>query len=67
MNPILQCIQRAYRPLYMHGLWLDGQCRWPRTDPPAAPATSANRSRRRSLLVALAGLPHHRFQHRSTP
>ncbi|HZX70444.1 MAG TPA: hypothetical protein VFE77_06455 [Rhodanobacter sp.] len=65
MISILQRILTAYRPLYLHGLLLDGQYRLPMADQPTGPAISANRSRRRSLLAALTGLSHHLFHHRS--
>jgi len=67
MNPILRRTLIAYRPLYLRGLLVDGQYRLPRTDLPASPAPSANRSHRRGLLTALTGLPHHLFHPRSTP
>lgn len=57
MNKLLQRTLMAYRPLYLHGLLLDGQYRLPKTDPPGAP-----RTRQRSLLLALTQLA---FPHRS--
>jgi hypothetical protein len=48
MNKLLQRTVMAYRPLYLHGLLLDGQYRLPRADPP--PADPA-RQPRRTLLA----------------
>lgn len=55
MNPFLQRVLMAYRPMYLNGLLLDGQYKWPKTDSPDDPAGSArsSRSRQRSLLAAL--------------
>jgi hypothetical protein len=50
---MLDRVLMAYRPLYLHGLMLDGQYRLPAT----AKRVSATRQRR-MLLVALAGLRH---------
>ncbi len=36
MNKFLQRTVMAYRPLYLHGLLLDGQYRLPRSGPPPA-------------------------------
>ncbi|MGH8157982.1 MAG: hypothetical protein ACREPQ_07670 [Rhodanobacter sp.] len=69
MNPILQRALKAYRPLYLHGLLMDGQYQLPALrapdDPP--PPASAVQSGRRMLLVALTGLGRHLFNHRSQP
>ena len=67
MNPILQRILMAYRPLHLRGLLMDGQYRWPVADipnerPESAPAA---RARRRTLLAALTGLHHGNFFNRS--
>ena len=67
MNPILQRVVRAYRPLRQRGLLMDGQYRWPVVDvsndsQESAPAT---RPRRRMLLAALTGLYHGNFFKRS--
>ncbi len=64
MRPVLQRVLMAYRPLYLHGLLLDGQYKLPRTDPPEGPvpASSSRRRRQRTLLAALAHVFHH---HRS--
>ena len=64
MHPILQRTLKAYRPLYLHGLLMDG--RYLRPAPDASNRTAAA-SRRRLLLVALAGLQHDFFQRRSKP
>ncbi len=50
---MLDRVLLAYRPLYLHGLLLDGQYRLPRA---AAPSQGARR--RRMLLAALTGLRH---------
>ena len=60
MNKLLQRTVMAYRPLYLHGLLLDGQYRLPRAGPPDA--AGAARARQRTLLAALA---HIVFHHRS--
>ena len=62
MNPILQRTLMAYRPLYLHGLLMDGQYRLPTTDQPVDSTPSAGQTRQRSLLVALT---HIVFHHRS--
>jgi hypothetical protein len=56
MNRVLM----AYRPLYLHGLLMDGQYRLPSADTPVDPLrpASGSVSRKRMLLVALAGLRH---------
>jgi len=56
-KPMLDRIVMAYRPLYLHGLLLDGQYRRPQ----AARQEDAHERpvhRRRFTLVALAGLHH---------
>lgn len=59
---MLDRVLLAYRPLYLHGLLLDGQYRLPRT---AAPSQGTRR--RRMLLAALTGLRHVLSTHRSRP
>lgn len=51
MKPFLHRVLMAYRPLYLHGLLVDGQYRRP---PPACDAAVASPSRLR--LVAVTGL-----------
>ncbi|MGS1014676.1 hypothetical protein ACVCL0_06150 [Rhodanobacter sp. UC4450_H17] len=51
MSTILQRIERAYRPLYLHGLLLDGQYRLPKADPPPIAGTAPRT--RRALLATL--------------
>lgn len=55
MNPLLQRISMAYRPLYLNGLLLDGQYKLPKTELPNDPAGPVRppRSHRRALLAAL--------------
>jgi hypothetical protein len=60
MNKLLQRTVMAYRPLYLHGLLLDGQYRLPKADSPDA--AGAARVRQRTLLAALT---HIVFHHRS--
>ena len=50
---IVDRVLKAYRPLYLQGLLLDGQYRLP----PTAAGSHATR-RRRMLLAALTGLRH---------
>jgi len=57
MNKTLQRTVRAYRPLYLHGLLLDGQYRLPRADPP--PVAAAARRARPALLAMLFQLVLH--------
>ncbi|CAM5436283.1 hypothetical protein [Rhodanobacter lindaniclasticus] len=57
MNKILQRTVKAYRPLYLHGLLLDGQYRLPKADP--SPAVGAARPTRRTLLATLFQLVLH--------
>jgi hypothetical protein len=61
MHPALQRALKAYRPLYLNGLLLDGQYRLPK------PAGTPARPPRRGLLVALAALLHLPSRHRSQP
>lgn len=57
MNTLLQRVLKAYRPLYLRGLLLDGQYRLPKS--PAADAAAATPpSRRRMQPVVLTGLRH---------
>ena len=67
MNPILQRIVRAYRPLRQRGLLMDGQYRWPGVDVSndSQESIPAARPRRRMLLAALMGLYHGNFFKRS--
>lgn len=67
MNKILQRTLMAYRPLYLNGLLLDGRHGLPASPAPhdPAPPTPGTRAGRRALLVALTGLGHHLFSHRS--
>jgi hypothetical protein len=60
MNKLLQRTVMAYRPLYLHGLLLDGQYRLPKADLPGAAGMA--RARQRTLL---ASLTHIVFHHRS--
>lgn len=53
MNPILQRIAMAYRPLYLRGLLLDGQYRLPAADQPAAVENPAPRTHPRGLSSSL--------------
>lgn len=59
MNRILQRSLMAYRPLYLHGLMLDGQYRLPKVSPTG---DSDAPPRQRALLAALT---HTVFHHRS--
>ena len=56
-KPMLDRVLMAYRPLYLHGLLLDGRYRLPAK---AARDDERHRraDRRRVTLVALAGLHH---------
>ena len=67
MNPILQRALKAYRPLYLRGMLMDGQYRWPDAGASHDPQKSAPsvRARQRTLLAALTGLRHVSFSHRS--
>ena len=49
----------AYRPLYLRGLWLDGQHDLPVVDQPSAMEEPARRTRRRGLLTTLAQMVFH--------
>lgn len=60
MNKFLHHALMAYRPLYLHGLLLDGQYRLPKVDSPGAAGMA--RARQRTLLAALT---HIVFHHRS--
>jgi|GEM_PF-7122798 len=55
MNPILQCVLLAYRPLYLHGLLMDGQYRLPTvsTADRTTVGPGSDRSQRRALIAAL--------------
>lgn len=53
---MLDHVLMAYRPLYLHGLLLDGRYRVPATVQEAAPPRPA--VRRRLTLLALTGLHH---------
>jgi hypothetical protein len=67
MNPILQRVLIAYRPLRQRGLLMDGQYRWPGVDVSndSQESTPAARPRRRMLLAALTSLYHGNFFKRS--
>jgi hypothetical protein len=56
MNPLLNRVLMAYRPLYLRGLLMDGQYKWPSVDESDDPSKPASRTRPRMLLVALTGL-----------
>jgi hypothetical protein len=60
MNKILQRALMAYRPMYLHGVWLDGRRDLPEAEP--TDASGAPRVRQRTLLVPLN---HIAFQPRS--
>lgn len=64
MHAMLQGFLKAYRPLYLRGLLMDGQ--YPRPMPDASNRT-VPAHRRRLLLAALTGLQHTLFHHRSQP
>jgi hypothetical protein len=57
MNKLLRLTLTAYRPLYLHGLWLDGQLHLPKAEP--TNASGAPRVRRRTLLAALNHIVFH--------
>jgi hypothetical protein len=65
MNPILQRVLTAYRPMYLRGLLMDGQYRWPDAGASHDPQQSVPsvRTRQRTLLAALTGLRHMSFFH----
>ena len=69
MNPLLDRLLQAYRPLYLHGLRMDGHLQLPRTGMPldSLPPASGSASRKRMLLVALSGLRHIAPNHRGSP
>ncbi|HEY0197360.1 MAG TPA: hypothetical protein VGC19_02305 [Rhodanobacter sp.] len=58
MKSLANRMLQAYRPLYLHGLLIDGHYRIPSADAPVDPSRPASRSasRKRMRLVALAGL-----------
>jgi hypothetical protein len=56
MKPLLNRLLMAYRPLYLHGLLMDGRSASPR-DHPSTSAPLA-RQARRMLLIALADARH---------
>ncbi|MEP6900053.1 MAG: hypothetical protein ABI870_16125 [Rhodanobacter sp.] len=60
MKTLMNRMLQAYRPLYLHGLLMDGQYRIPSAEIPADPLkpTSGPASRKRMLLVALGGPAH---------
>jgi hypothetical protein len=67
MNKLMRRTLMAYRPLYLNGLLLDGRHRLPVAREPDDPAPDhTRRPVRRGLLVALTGLGHQLFSHRST-
>lgn len=57
MNPMLHRIVQAYRPLYLHGLLLDGPYRLRSSNGRHEPAATKP-PRRRMLLVAMTQLRH---------
>ena len=61
MTPNLQRILRAYRPLYLHGLLLDGQYRLPR-QPPSDPVPARPSPRWLTLGGLLQALLHVRSE-----
>jgi hypothetical protein len=69
MNPILQRILMAYRPLCQRGLLMDGQYRWPDVDVSNDPQETVPpiRPRRRMQLAALTGLFHDNFSRQDKP
>ena len=62
MHVTLQRILMAYRPLYLNGLFRDGQYRLPKADPGVpAPSAGTTRPRQHALLAALIhAVPHPR-------
>lgn len=52
MKTLTRRLLQAYRPLYLHGLRMDGHYRLP----PAAAEPTPSPARNRMLLVALCGL-----------
>lgn len=66
MNPLLQRVAKAYRPLQLRGLLLDGQYRLP-SERPREPASTTATGRRRFSLAALTGLHHFLSLFRSKP
>lgn len=63
---MLDRVLLAYRPLYLHGLLLDGQYRLP-TKLAREGEQHGAADRRRLTLVALTGLRHVLSTHRSQP
>ncbi len=57
MNKILHRTLKAYRPLYLNGLLLDGQYRLPKANRPDADDMPP--TRQRTLLAALTHLVFH--------
>lgn len=57
MNKMLQRTLAAYRPLYLHGLWLDGRLPLPKAEP--TDAGGAPRVRPRTLLATLNHIVFH--------
>ncbi|WP_158881096.1 hypothetical protein [Rhodanobacter sp. L36] len=69
MSPALNDLIQAYRPLYLHGLRMDGHSRPPSIGSPfdSPPRVTGSTSRKRMLLVALTGLRHIMPNHRGSP
>ncbi|WP_426687750.1 hypothetical protein [Rhodanobacter ginsengiterrae] len=57
MNKLLQRTLMGYRPLYLHGLLLDGQFHLPKTDP--AQPSGSHGVRQRTLFAALIQIVFH--------
>ncbi|OOG43682.1 hypothetical protein [Rhodanobacter sp. C05] len=66
MKPFLHRTLMAYRLLYLRGLLMDGQYKFPISDGTNVPqsSTTAGRPRQRMLLAALTGLCQHGIFHR---
>ncbi|MBB6247454.1 hypothetical protein [Rhodanobacter sp. A1T4] len=67
MNPLINRVLAAYRPLYLRGLLMDGQYKWPSVDAQDDPLRPARQTRPRLLLAALTGLRHIVPSQRSKP
>jgi hypothetical protein len=61
MNPILSHLLKAYRPMYLRGLLMDGQYRQPASGKPGGPADAVagvDVLRRPDKRLQLAALTH---------